>query len=106
MSGWRRALFVVGLVAALGVPAGLVVQKERVVRSGNLVLLPLAPVDPRSLMQGDYMILDYAVTRDAQGAVVDGSAEQVSEVNDIWTFSRQLGSRDPNWLLVATESAA
>jgi predicted lipid-binding transport protein (Tim44 family) len=47
-----------------------------------------------------------SVTRDAQGAVVDGSAEAVSTVNDIWTFSRQLGSRDPNWLLVATESAA
>lgn len=47
-----------------------------------------------------------SVTRDAQGVVVDGSAEAVSEVNDIWTFSRQLGSRDPNWLLVATESAA
>lgn len=47
-----------------------------------------------------------SVTRDAQGAVVDGSADAVSEVNDIWTFSRQLGSRDPNWLLVATESAA
>ena len=46
------------------------------------------------------------VVRDAQGVVVDGSAEAVSEVNDIWTFSRQLGSRDPNWLLVATESAA
>lgn len=45
-----------------------------------------------------------SVTRDAQGAVVDGSAEQVSQVNDIWTFSRQLGSRDPNWLLVATEA--
>ncbi len=47
-----------------------------------------------------------SVTRDAKGDVVDGSAEAVSEVNDIWTFSRQLGSRDPNWLLVATESAA
>lgn len=47
-----------------------------------------------------------SVTRDAQNVVVDGSAEAVSEVNDIWTFSRQLGSRDPNWLLVATESAA
>lgn len=47
-----------------------------------------------------------SATRDAQGTVVDGNAEAVSEVNDIWTFSRQLGSRDPNWLLVATESAA
>lgn len=47
-----------------------------------------------------------SVVRDAQGNVVDGSAEAVSEVSDIWTFSRQLGSRDPNWLLVATEAAA
>ncbi|KUL95189.1 calcium-binding protein [Bosea sp. WAO] len=47
-----------------------------------------------------------SVVRDAQGNVVDGSADSVSEVNDVWTFSRQLGSRDPNWLLVATESAA
>lgn len=47
-----------------------------------------------------------SVVRDAKGEVIDGSAEAVSEVNDIWTFSRQLGSRDPNWLLVATESAA
>lgn len=47
-----------------------------------------------------------SAVRNAQGVVVDGSAEAVSEVNDIWTFSRQLGSRDPNWLLVATESAA
>lgn len=47
-----------------------------------------------------------SVTRDAQGAVVDGSADQVVVVNDIWTFSRQLGSRDPNWLLVATEAGA
>lgn len=47
-----------------------------------------------------------SATRDAQGNVVDGSAEAVSEVNDVWTFSRQLGSRDPNWLLVATESGA
>jgi predicted lipid-binding transport protein (Tim44 family) len=47
-----------------------------------------------------------SVVRDAQGHVVDGSAEAVSEVSDIWTFSRQLGSRDPNWLLVATEAAA
>lgn len=47
-----------------------------------------------------------SVVRDAQGNVVDGSADTVSEVSDVWTFSRQLGSRDPNWLLVATESAA
>lgn len=44
------------------------------------------------------------VTRDAAGTVVDGSPDQVAEVTDVWTFARQLGSRDPNWLLVATEA--
>jgi predicted lipid-binding transport protein (Tim44 family) len=28
----------------------------------------------------------------------------VADVTDVWTFARTLGSRDPNWLLVATEA--
>ncbi|WP_445502606.1 Tim44/TimA family putative adaptor protein [Microvirga sp. G4-2] len=44
------------------------------------------------------------VTRDAAGVVVDGSPDQVAEVTDVWTFARTLGSRDPNWQLVATEA--
>jgi predicted lipid-binding transport protein (Tim44 family) len=43
-------------------------------------------------------------TRDAAGNVVDGSPDTVVDVTDIWTFARTLGSRDPNWLLVATEA--
>ncbi|WP_430911418.1 Tim44/TimA family putative adaptor protein [Methylobacterium sp. sgz302541] len=46
------------------------------------------------------------VTRDAEGKTVDGNAEAVVEVPDVWTFSRTLGSRDPNWLLVATEAGS
>ncbi len=45
-------------------------------------------------------------TRNAEGKVVDGSAETVVEVPDVWTFARTLGSRDPNWQLVATEAGA
>ncbi|CAH1657145.1 MAG: Tim44 domain-containing protein [Chelatococcus sp.] len=44
-------------------------------------------------------------TRDAAGTVVDGSAETVVTVTDVWTFARTLGGRDPNWQLVATEAA-
>ena len=44
-------------------------------------------------------------TRDAAGSVVDGSAEKVIDVIDIWTFSRETNARDPNWRLIATESA-
>jgi len=45
-----------------------------------------------------------SATRDKQGNVVDGNAEKVSEVTDVWTFARDVGSRDPNWKLVATEA--
>jgi predicted lipid-binding transport protein (Tim44 family) len=43
-------------------------------------------------------------TRDSSGNVVDGSSDMVSDVTDVWTFARALGSRDPNWQLVATEA--
>lgn len=44
------------------------------------------------------------VTRDKTGAVVEGSPEKVTDVTDIWTFARDISSRDPNWKLVGTES--
>jgi predicted lipid-binding transport protein (Tim44 family) len=43
-------------------------------------------------------------TRDKSGAVIDGSADKVTDVTDVWTFARDVSSRDPNWKLVATEA--
>jgi predicted lipid-binding transport protein (Tim44 family) len=45
-----------------------------------------------------------SVTRDRAGKVVDGNPEKVTEVTDVWTFARDVSSRDPNWKLVATEA--
>ena len=39
-------------------------QKERILSHGRLIYLPLAPVDPRSIMQGDYMTLQFALVDD------------------------------------------
>jgi len=39
-----------------------ILSKEKVLDKGELVLLELAPVDPRSLMQGDYMRLRYEIS--------------------------------------------
>ena len=36
-------------------------QKEKIINNGEVLLLELAPQDPRSLMQGDYMQLRYAI---------------------------------------------
>lgn len=46
-----------------------------------------------------------AATRNRAGEVVDGDPEGLVDVTDVWTFARTLGSRDPNWRLVATEAA-
>lgn len=43
-------------------------------------------------------------TYDKAGSVIDGAPERVVDMTDIWTFAREIGSRDPNWRLVATES--
>jgi predicted lipid-binding transport protein (Tim44 family) len=45
-----------------------------------------------------------SATRDRNGNVIDGSPEKVTDVTDVWTFARDVSSRDPNWKLVATEA--
>jgi predicted lipid-binding transport protein (Tim44 family) len=45
-----------------------------------------------------------SATRDRSGTVVDGNAEKVTDVTEVWTFARDISSRDPNWKIVATEA--
>ncbi len=44
-----------------------------------------------------------AVTRDKDGNVVAGSLDDAVESRDIWTFSRNLASAGPDWMLVETD---
>lgn len=43
-----------------------------------------------------------SVTRDEKGEIISGHPEKITQMRDIWTFSRDLKSRDPRWFLVAT----
>jgi predicted lipid-binding transport protein (Tim44 family) len=45
-----------------------------------------------------------SATRDRAGTVIEGNAERVTDVTDVWTFARDVSSRDPNWKVVATEA--
>ncbi|HMK70677.1 MAG TPA: Tim44/TimA family putative adaptor protein, partial [Xanthobacteraceae bacterium] len=45
-----------------------------------------------------------SVTRNRSGTVIDGNPDKVSDVTDVWTFARDVSSRDPNWKVVATEA--
>ncbi|MGY3887917.1 GDYXXLXY domain-containing protein [Aeromonas aquatica] len=58
----RLALVLTGLAILAGINFS-VWRFERAMSSGEVVLLRLAPVDPRSLMQGDYMRLNYEIAR-------------------------------------------
>ena len=47
-----------------------------------------------------------SITRDKTGAIVDGNPEKISDITDVWTFARDIASRDPNWKLVGNGSAS
>ena len=63
---WKRGLVAGAGVLALLVANAAIWQKEDLIRGGSPVFVELAPVDPRSLMQGDYMALDYAFPQEIQ----------------------------------------
>lgn len=47
-----------------------------------------------------------SATLDQAGQVIEGDPKQIREVTDVWTFERDVTSRDPNWKLAATGGAA
>jgi predicted lipid-binding transport protein (Tim44 family) len=58
---------------------------------------------PNALITVRFVSQLISVTRDAKDNVIEGSADKVTDVTDVWTFARDISTRDPNWKLVATE---
>jgi predicted lipid-binding transport protein (Tim44 family) len=70
-----------------------------------------ATIQSASLMGGKKATITMAfvselitATYDKAGDVIDGDPKEIREVTDVWTFERDVTSRDPNWKLVATEA--
>ena len=59
-----KIVLAANLILVLAFFAFSVIQKETLIAKGTEILLRLTPVDPRSLMQGDYMALDYEIMRE------------------------------------------
>ena len=62
-----RGLVVVAVVLVLGAVNWSIFAKERIRTNGERIYLALAPVDPRSLMQGDYMALRFSIATQFRG---------------------------------------
>ena len=87
-----QALLAVGLLLVLAGVNWTIRSREQLLDSGEVMLLELAPVDPRSLMQGDYMALNFRVATQvprADDAVPSEGRVVVSRAaNGVGTFVR------------------
>ena len=89
----RTRIFIrVGVVLVLGAVNFSIASKESTIRNGVVVYLDLEPVDPRSIMQGDYMTLRFRLARDIRSTVKPLPAEGATDVAPINIASNQLGS--------------
>ena len=68
----RSLIALAACVVSLALVNYSILAKERLLANGAIVLLELAPVDPRSLMQGDYMALRFRMGNDAAAAFRSG----------------------------------
>ena len=76
---WLVGVFVIALLGAVNYK---VQQFEDVLATGKPVVLKIAPVDPRSLMQGDYMVLNYAILSEFQQSQVLPESNEPLESNE------------------------
>ena len=66
----QKWLAIIGVLLVFGAFNASVLQKERVLREGQVVRLSLAPVDPRAFMTGDFMALNYAIANELNRTMV------------------------------------
>jgi predicted lipid-binding transport protein (Tim44 family) len=83
--------------------------KDGLVLDNRLVAIEQAVISEASLERGIAVLTVRfeadiaAVTRNAEGEVVAGSLSDAVQTRDLWTFRRDLSTRDPNWLLIETD---
>ena len=89
----RNAVVVAAALVILAVVDWTIASREAMLATGRVVLLELAPVDPRSLMQGDYMALNYRLANLAFGSArgahpADGYLVVEADADGVAAFRR------------------
>ncbi|MEZ5926802.1 MAG: GDYXXLXY domain-containing protein [Hyphomicrobiaceae bacterium] len=88
---------VIVLLAQTGVLGWMVVERVQHLKTGREIVLNTIPVDPRSLFRGDYVILNYDISRVPRGA---GETVRNGDVRYVTLEEKQPGS----WSVVAVGS--
>lgn len=85
----RRLVILLAGIAVLALVNYSIYEKEQLLANGRLVFLELAPVDPRSLMQGDYMALRFRLqTQVPSDNLRDGNMVVAVDDRGVGTFRR------------------
>ena len=84
-------------------------RKDGLKLDNRLVTIDQAVISEASVDRGVAMLTVRfeadiaAVTRNSEGQVVAGSLSDAVQTRDLWTFRRDISTRDPNWLLIETD---
>jgi predicted lipid-binding transport protein (Tim44 family) len=70
----------------------------------NIELLDAEMKGPDARVKVKFTSQQVNVTQDSEGRIVEGHPNEVATITDVWTFSRPVTARDPNWVLIGTES--
>ena len=86
----KNIVFFCTTILALAAVPFLIIKKEATLAEGHTILLRLAPVDPRSLIQGDYMTLRYAMANEIPSAQLEskGCIVVKADTNNVARFVR------------------
>lgn len=95
----RNTILWIVLVFTLAIPASLILDKEKILKTGTTILLELGRKDPRSIMQGDYMTLVYRIADEIRNkipdTVKDGSIVIKPDDKGVATLQRAYQEGDP-----------
>ena len=79
---WTRIVVIAATALVLVAVNGSILAKERIRSNGERIFLELEPVDPRSLMQGDYMALRFAIASQIEAREGDSNVGKASVLVD------------------------
>jgi predicted lipid-binding transport protein (Tim44 family) len=78
--------------------------ESKIIRFKDVEISAARMDDTRSFLTVRYISDQQNILRDSSGTPIGGAEGQVEEITDFWTFSREMKSSDPNWILVETRS--
>lgn len=76
---------------------------SRLIRIEEARIVNAAYAAPTARITVSFVADVASVTRDADGNVIAGSLDDAIETRDVWTFARDLTSRDPDWVVDETD---